>query len=264
MEYGKYSFVIDNMVFSYSRLSSFDDCKYKWFIRYLLEEDEKEIFYASYGKFIHSLLERFYKKEITKEMMLSEYLTSYNSNVLGERPSEAVAESYFKSGLEYLKSFTPFPYKVLSVEERAEIQIGGYSFVGYPDMVCADGEEIIVVDNKSAQLKPRSKRAKPTQNDKQIDDMLTQLYIYAEFVKQKYGKYPSRFILNCYRAKTIIEEPFVYSRFQETMEWVEKKIAEIRMEENFNPSIEYFFCNYLCGYHDDCVYYSSVFKKRGA
>lgn len=264
MKYGKYSFVIDNMKFSYSRLSSFDDCRYKWFMRYLLEEIEDDMFFASYGKFMHSLLEKFYRGEITKEEMLSEYITSYYTEVRGERPKADVAESYFNSGLEYLKSFSPLPYKVLEVEERAEIKIGGYSFVGYPDLICADGEEIIVVDNKSADLKPRSNRIKPTRNDKKIDEMLRQLYVYAEFVNKKYGKYPKGFILNCYRSNTLIYEPFVYERFCETMEWIESKIAEIRMTEDFYPNIEYFFCKYLCGFHNDCVYYSSAFEKRGA
>lgn len=263
MESGKYSFVIDNMIWSYSRLSSFDECRYRWFMKYILEEQEDEMFYASYGRFMHSILERFYKNEITKEQMLSEYITSYSSQICGERPSEKVAESYFNKGLEYLKSFVPLPYEVLSVEERMEADLFGHQFVGFPDLVCRDGQEIIIVDNKSKDLKPRSGRAKPTNNDKEIDKMLTQLYIYAEFIKQKYGKYPSGFLFNCFRANTLVYEPFVYERFCEVMDWVKSKISEIRMEENFSPSIEYFFCNYLCGYRKDCVYYPSS-KKRGA
>lgn len=263
MEYGKYSFVIDNMTFSYSRLSSFDDCRYKWFMKYLLDEKEEETFFASFGKFIHSLLESFYKGKITKDEMLSEYISSYCSKVKGERPSTNIAESYFKSGLEYLKSFSPLPYKVLAVEEKSEITLFGHPFVGYPDLICEDGSEIIIVDNKSAALKPRSGKKKPTKNDLEIDKMLRQLYIYAEFVKQKYGKYPEEFIFNCFRVGTLIHEPFVYEKFCETMEWVKNKTNEIRMEEDFPPSIEYFFCKYLCGFHNECVYYPSDIKKRG-
>lgn len=265
MEYGKYSFVIDSMDFSYSRLSSFDDCKYKWFMRYLLDEKEEEMFFASYGKFMHSLLERFYKKEITKSEMLSEYITSYSASVRGERPDGNIAESYFKNGLEYLKSFTPLPYKVLAVEERAEIDLFGYHLVGYPDLVCEDEDGvIIIVDNKSADLKPRSNRNKPTQNDQKLDKMLIQLYIYAAFVEKKYGKLPGWFLFNCYRTNTIIREPFVYEKYYQAKEWVKDKIAEIRMEEDFPPNVEYFFCKHLCGLHNECVYYPSKYKKRGA
>ncbi len=257
MSSSKYSFVIDNMDWSYSRLSSFDDCKYKWFMKYVLGEEESDMFYASYGKFMHKILERFYNGEITKEQMLTGYTRSYSSEVRGDRPSAKIASSYFLKGLDYLRSFTPLPYKVLAVEEKMEAVIAGHSFVGFPDLVCEDNGEIIIIDNKSADLKPRSNRAKPTLNDKKINQMLTQLYIYAEFIKQKYGKYPKEFIFNCFRSGNLIREPFVYERFQEVMAWVESKISEIRVEEDYPPCVEYFPCNFLCGYHKDCVYFLS-------
>lgn len=263
MEHGKYSVVIDAMKFSYSRLSSFDDCRYKWFMRYLLELEEDDMFYASYGKLIHSILEKFYKSEITKDEMVAEYLVRYNAEVIGERPSASVAESYFKTGLEYVRNFTPLPYKVLEVEEYAEVNIGGYKLCGFPDMICTDGNEIIVVDNKSAILKPRSKRAKPTRNDQKIDAMLVQLYIYAEFVKKKYGRYPGKFIFNLFRANTLIVEPFALERHMEIMSWIPEQIEKIKQEDDFYPTIDYFFCKNLCGLHDQCEYYSTIFKKGG-
>ena len=55
----------------------------------------------------------------------------------------------------------------------------------------------------------------------------------------------------------------IYDWDDSAKEWVKDKIAEIRMEEEFPPNVEYFFCKHLCGLHNECVYYPSKYKKRG-
>ena len=49
------------MTFSYSRVSCFGNCRYQWLLKYIYECEDKEMFYASYGSFIHKIFERFYK-----------------------------------------------------------------------------------------------------------------------------------------------------------------------------------------------------------
>ena len=112
-----------------------------------------------------------------------------------------------------------------------------------------------IVDNKSRDLKPRSKRSKPTLKDKELDEMLKQLYIYSEAVKQEYGKYPISLCFNCFKSGVFIEEPFVENTHKEVLNWYEGQIDKIKKSEDFYPSIDFFMCKYLCGVQDECCYY---------
>ena len=38
-------FIINNMTWSYSRVSAYEQCPYGWFLNYILEEAEEPMFY---------------------------------------------------------------------------------------------------------------------------------------------------------------------------------------------------------------------------
>ena len=50
--------LIEDMVWSYSRIECFDDCPYRWYLKYISGMKESPMFYTSYGSFMHRLLER--------------------------------------------------------------------------------------------------------------------------------------------------------------------------------------------------------------
>lgn len=127
--------------------------------------------------------------------------------------------------------------------------------MGYIDYLGEKDGELYVVDNKSRDLKPRSKRAKPTLKDAELDDMLRQLYIYSGAVKQEYGRFPKKLCFNCFKAGTFIEEPFSETAYQEAIDWAQKSIEEIKDADDFNPYVEYFGCRYICGVSDECCYW---------
>ncbi len=156
--------------------------------------------------------------------------------------------------MQYFKEFQPFPYNIIGVEKKVEFKIGDNNFVGYIDFLGEKDGELYVVDNKSRDLKPRSKRAKPTVKDQELDDMLVQLYIYAGAVKQEYGKFPKTLCFNCFKSNTFIEEPFAENKYNEAIEWAEKNIELLKDSEDFPPYIDYFACLWLCPYSDSCEY----------
>lgn len=254
--------LIEGMTWSYSRIGAYEDCPYKFFLRYIKEYKDEDRFYASYGSFMHKLIENFYLGLMTKEQMLSAFVTGFSTHVRGERPNGSIVQNYIKCGIEYLESFQPFPYQMDAVEERIEFEIAGNKMVGIIDYRGHDGDDIYIVDNKSRNLKPRSNRKKPTKNDEELDLMLRQLYLYAAAVRQKYGKFPKALCFNCFKNGTFIVEPFREEVYNETILWAERMIEEIKDCDDFYPRWEYFPCTFLCGVSAECEY-DEMLRPKG-
>lgn len=250
-----YRELIKDMVWSYSRIETYNDCKYRWFLHYLLGENDEPQFYSSYGSFMHKLLEQYYDGQLTKEELPTRFLLDFQNEVQGERPAASTVAKYIQQGTEYLKSFTDFPYNKVAVEEKMEFEIGGKPFVGYIDFLGEKDGEYYIIDNKSRDLKPFSKRAKPTLKDIELDEMSRQLYIYSAAVKQKYGKFPKALCFNCFRTGVFIKLGFDEQKYHETIEWALKCIEEIENTDVFNPNREFFSCKYICGFSEGCCYW---------
>lgn len=212
------------------------------------------MFYASYGSFMHKLIENFYLGLMSKEEMLDSFISGFSTQVKGDRPDGKIVEKYIQDGIRYLKRFERFPYEMDAVEERIEFDLAGNRMVGILDFRGHIGDDIYIVDNKSRNLKPRSNRKKAYQNDEELDVMLRQLYLYAAAVKQKYGRYPKALCFNCFKNGEFIVEPFSIEKYNEATQWAIEKIEGIKDCGEFYPSIDYFYCRFLCGLHDECEY----------
>ena len=229
-----------------------------FFLKYISGCKEQPQFYATYGKFMHKLIELILKEKITKEEAQTMFLCDFSKEVQGMRPSGKIVQSYIEKGLNYLKSVQKFPYKPLGIEKQVKFEVGGFLFVGVIDYLGEKDGELYIIDNKSRDLKPRSKRATPTINDNTLDEMLKQLYLYAIAVKREFGKYPKSLCFNCFKSGVFIEEPFVESKLEDTVKWAVSTINDIIKTEDFSPYIEYFPCTYICGVNDDCMYREEV------
>lgn len=248
-----YQPLIDDMVWSFSRIQTYDDCPFRWYLRYICRDHEQDKFYASYGSNMHRLIERFYKGELTKEQMLTEYLVNFRRDVKGVRPKESTFLKYLNGGIEYLKNFQHFPFKMLSVEEEVNFEIDGIPFTGFIDFLGTDEDgEFAVVDNKSRDLKPRSTRSKPTRKDEELDEVLRQLYLYCAAVEQKYGKLPKWLCFNCFRTGVFIKEPFRQEAYEEAKKWALDRIKQIREDDEFLPKPDAFSCYWICGVDHEC------------
>ena len=257
-----YRMIADGFVWSYSRIECFCDCPYRFFLKYFAGVKEKPLFYSSYGSFIHKLIEQYYKGALTKDEMVTKFLTDFSKEVRGTRPQESTVTKYIQCGCEYLRSFQPFRFNMIDVEKRVEFNIDGTPFVGVIDYLGEEDGELVIVDNKSRDLKPRSKRAKPTLKDQELDSMLKQLYIYSAAVKQEYGKFPKLLCFNCFRTGTFIEEPFNEDAYNAAIEWAKKQVEDIKDADDFYPQIDYFSCNFICGVDKECEYYESYKSQR--
>lgn len=253
-----YEPLIRDMTWSYSRVKAFDDCPYRWYLKYIRypHADGKRLFFSDYGKFMHELLESYYKGGRTPDDLLYIYLTEFRQRVNPPAPGKKVFENYFTDGADCLRGLRQPEQTVLAVEEKVEFSIKDTPFVAYIDLVTEDaGGSISLTDNKSRALKPRSGRGKPTKADDELDEYLKQLYLYSAAVKKKYGRLPDKLCFNCFRTGTLIEEPFGNEAYNAALSWFLRRIEDIAAEQDFTPDIEYFKCRYLCGMQDRCEYY---------
>ncbi len=251
------NYLIDTMTWSYSRIKCYDQCPYQFYLKYIQCQDEAPMFFASFGSLVHNIFAQYYSGEITAADAVDEYMVRFTSEVRGFAPSPEIRTSYFIGGLEAIKRLAPIDGEILSVERRVRFDIDGRPFIGFVDMILRDAEgNLCILDHKSRNLKPRSKRKKPTRTDEELDDYLRQLYLYAIPVKEIFKTYPTYLAFNCYRQEqdTVIKEPFREQDFEAVKVWATSTIEAIRREEQWRPKLDFWQCKYLCPFCNTCEY----------
>lgn len=253
-----YKPLIDAMQWSYSRLKSFEQCRYAWYLKYLYGLQEKPNFYASYGSFVHKLIEKYYRDEISHQDLFTAFLVGFPFEVKGRRPKQNIVEKYLNAGASYFKNFRPFPFQKISVEEKIGFSIGSKNFIGFIDLVGEKDGDLIIIDHKSRDLKPRGHGTKPTAKDAELDEFLKQLYLYSVGIEQKYGRLPKKLCFNCFKCGNFIEEDFDCGAYGAAKEWALETISKIETTEDFYPNLDWFYCTNLCGFRDNCCYYELI------
>lgn len=243
------------MRWSYSRITCFEDCKYKWFLKYIKEEPAVKKYFSEYGKFMHKIIEMYLTNQLKKNELSEYYILNFKDNVTPKPPNNKIYLNYFNQGLDYLDNID-FPHKnILGVEEEVKFKIKDKEFIGYIDIVSKDNE-ISITDNKSRDLKERTTRKKPTKSDAELDDYLRQLYIYSIPVYEKYKEYPKYLEFNCFRTNTFIREEFNPEVLEKTKLWAVGEIKKIANNEEWKPCLDYWKCNHLCDMSENCEYKS--------
>ncbi len=177
------------MVWSYSRLTSFDECPYRWFLSYLYRDEfgrplkKKSGFFAEFGSYIHMIMQM-YLDGVLKESDLSTfYVAHFSSNVRSKAPNQKIYHNYFEQGFRYLDNLS-FPKRdILGVEQQVSFEFAGRPWTGFIDLISEENGKLIITDHKSRTLKPRSNRASPTKSDLELDSYYRQLYVYSAPVK---------------------------------------------------------------------------------
>lgn len=241
------------MTWSYSRITAFESCPYKFLLRYIKNLNGQKQFFASYGSLMHSIMQQYLLGLTSKEDAFLQYLSKFPHNMNGV-PNSKVLQSYFRQGMQYLKDI-PFPHEKLSgIERKESFSVDDIPFVGILDYEVDDGS-IILGDHKSRILKPRSERAKPTIADSELDSYLRQLYLYSIPASKRNGRNPDYLEFNCFRSGDIISEPFNIQKFEETKEWAKNSVVSIIENEDWSPKMEYWKCRYLCDQNCNCDYF---------
>lgn len=259
-----YEFMLDDMKFSFSSLTTYERCPYNFYLNYILKKENMENGFSQYGTFCHSLLEQYAKGEIPVYSLLNTYKEKFDDEVILQFPYNRyvdLREKYYENGIEYFREFEGFDdYEILGVEKEVNFKIGKYNMTGIIDLVVRNKEgKIEILDHKSKDLKmPPKKKWQEDRYNTELYHYLRQLYIYSVAIFDEYGEYPSHLNFNCFRIRKWFRIPFEKPDYDESVEWVTKTIEKIYSDYVMADRYENkFFCNNICSSRRVCDYSDS-------
>ena len=145
--------------YSYSKLTCFGHCKYEFYLDYVINDDEQYLsegnYYAEVGSYVHSILEKVFKKEIKVEDALQYFIDNYNDNVCYkvkkstmDKTFETICDYFAELNIDWIDN-----YDVLGVELEMKFKVNEYDFIGYIDLLLRDKKDgkIVVLDHKSSE-----------------------------------------------------------------------------------------------------------------
>lgn len=258
-----YEYKINQMVWSYSRLSTFEQCRYSFYLKYIVENDDEYLaegnYWAEVGSFMHEILERVFKGEMCIDDAAEYFVNHYDDYVLYDTKS-SIMEKTYDACLSYLEEEDLSwldEYEVIGVELEVEFKIEGHPFKGFIDLLLKHKEtgELVVLDHKSAAYPLSSKTGKLLKaNEKSFISYKKQMYLYCNAVNQLYGRFPKWIVWNHFKAQKFVTIPFDQKEYDQAIAWFVDTIQCIREEKDFPETMDYFYCHNLCEFRNSCEY----------
>lgn len=254
---------IDSMVWSHSRITSYTQCPYSFYLRYIIDDDDQYLsegnYYAEVGIFVHSILEMIYNGELKYEDALNYFIDNFDDNVFYEtrqsvmdKTYEACADYFAEVDLDLTERAD-----ILGVELKIDTSIGEYKFTGYIDLLLRDKEsgDIYIVDHKSSSY-PFKQDGKSVKKKDQSNFLKYkhQMYLYCKYVFEVYGKYPKWIVWNHFKDGKFAKIPFNKAEYDEALEWYKNQIHTIECDNDFESNREFFYCTQLCNFRASCEY----------
>lgn len=263
-----YSFILDTMTWSFSRLESFYSCPYAWKRKYIDCEDGEGNAFSSYGSFVHKLLEEYLKGKRSPFELAFVYENGFDDAIPEAFPPNKyvdMRESYFYKGLDYFENFEDVldeAYEVLGVEKEVRFEIDGNKFVGFIDLLARDLDgKIIVTDHKSATLKWTKTGRLSKQSAQKMENYKRQLYLYCKALIDE-GVQPNYLCWNFFNDKKLYKIPFNEDEYEAALQWATETINLIRATEEFEHHEDWYFCHNICDMRNLCEY--CVWEKPDA
>ena len=260
-EINENKFIIGTMLFSFSRLNSFYNCKREWKMHYIDATPSIDSAMGQFGSFCHHCLEKYAKGELDIFSIVSYYEDHYGEWVTMDFPPNNyvdLAQKYYDTGLDYFTNlnFDFDRYEILGVEKEVRFAVGDIEMIGYIDLLLRDKEsnEITICDHKSAVLKMLKKGGISKSDQKHFEDFKHQLYLYSIPIIQEYGRV-DKLMWNMFRQGDIIEIPWKEEECLAAQNWAVETLALIENETDFAADPDEFYCRNLCGMREEyCPY----------
>lgn len=244
---------VNTETYSFSKLSSFHQCKYQYYLTYIEKRKGEENAFSQYGTFVHSILERHAKGELGAWELLDAYTDGYEAAVTKPFPPNQYAdlkESYYRDGYEFLKNFDGLDdLKILGTEVRFKEPLDDFVYTGVIDLIYqAHDGGIVVRDWKS-----KAKFA----NKKEQAEYARQPLSYGLYIINKYQQPPNLLQFFMFRKSNIIDIPFKQTEYEAALKWIRDSVTSIRSCKEYPAALDEFFCSNLCDFRNTCP-----FKKR--
>lgn len=246
--------------YSFSKLSAWWTCPYGYYQRYIEHKAGIGNAFASFGTFVHGLMEQYAKGEAELWDLPQMYEWQFDTAVPEKFPYNKyvdLRDSYYSQGLNFLKTFEGYEgMEILGVEEEFNIDIDDWQFNGFIDLVFKDKDgRLIIRDYKSkASFK----------NDEEKYKYARQLYLYSLYVKEKYGRYPDELQFLMFRKqKDPVRIPFNHDDLNEAIQWARDTVCIIRKAFDYPAQCDDFYGENLCNHREYCpLKPPSKFKKK--
>lgn len=254
---------IDGMIWSHSRVSSYVQCPYSFYLRYIINDDEQYLsegnYYAEVGLYVHSILEKIYKGELEYDDALQYFIDNFEDNVFYET-RQSIMDKTYMACLEYFSEVDldiTEEAEILGVELEIKTTVDGYDFTGYIDLLLRNKNsgDIFIIDHKSSSYP--FKQDGITVRKKEQDNFMKykhQMYLYCKYVHDAYGGYPKWIVWNHFKDKKFAKIPFDENEYHEALDWYISQIHNIENDNEFEANCEYFYCTQLCNFRASCEY----------
>ena len=257
------NFIIENMVWSFSRLNSYYNCPYEWHLHYYLCNHSEPNFFAEYGSLIHSILEKYAKGELSLFELNQYYENHFNEEIPHDAPPNNyvdIRQSYYDKGIDYLDNIDLDldSYEILGVEKKVEFELFGKKFIGFIDLLVRDKNtsEIIIIDHKSASIKILKNGNISKSDQSHFLEFRRQLYLYSIPIIKEYGKV-SKLKWNMFKDRRWIEVPWKQEEYDDAIQWAKDTLELIEKETEWTPSPDSYYCRYLCGQRNNACEYKA-------
>lgn len=258
------SFIIDTFVWSFSRLNSFYNCPYEFYLHYIECNPSESNFFGEYGSLLHSILEKYAKGELSLFELNQYYEDHFNECIPHDAPPNKyvdIRQSYYDKGMDYFDNIDldVEAYDILGVEKKVEFELFGKKFIGFIDLLVKDKitDEIIIIDHKSASIKIL-KNGNISKSDRaHFLEFKRQAYLYSIPIIKEYGKV-DKLKWNMFKDRQWIEIPWKKNEYDEAIKWAKDTIELIEKETEWSPnSSSKYYCNYICGQRNNACEYKN-------
>lgn len=254
---------LQNMVWSFSRLGTFENCKYEFYLNYIVNDNNVYLregnYFAEVGSFVHKILAMIYERKLSSEEAVYYYVDNFYKEV-NYTTKKSIMDNTFKSCADFFlnSDFSWLDtYNVLGVEYETKFKIHTYNFIGYIDAFLGlkDDKTIILLDNKSSRY-PFGKNGKIKANERNnFEKYKKQMYLYCYGIRNEFDVFPKEMTWLHFKDKgKFATIPFDKTEFDDTVLWAIDTIKKIENEKDFEPNINYFYCKNLCAFRNSCEY----------
>lgn len=259
----------ERQVYSFSRIST--ECDHAFYMTYVKNDKGIENAWSIGGSFLHSIMERVARKEISETDALRIFENEWQSSVHMDFPKFEsgydLKSHYFRKIRKFFDRKRYWRSDVVSVEEHVTgvLGDGGNLFQGFIDLVLGNSEQYDILDFKI------SKRF----TGEQLVHKQRQLYLYAYLRHQITGVYPQRLIFNFFQEP---DNPIIikFDRIQmmNAVSWANKRIEEIeamlergifipdRNALSDSDGRRNMLCRELCNHRNTCPFVNGEWFKK--
>jgi hypothetical protein len=198
--------------------------------------------FAEFGALSHKLFEEWATGQLMSFELANAFMERFDQCVLHAFPPfpRDLGQRYYDAGLQYFRNFDGFgdDSEVAAVERKFQLDVLGYPFIGYIDLVLrrTDGS-IRVIDHKSSSINTYQKKKL---------HFLRQLYLYSEAVRHLFHQSPSILSINLFREHMMLDDQFDVSKSSDLNAWISQTIDAIRKDRKWKALPSSFFCRFLC------------------